>query len=123
MALSISLDCNDLGAQERFWTAALDYEVVERADAHTALAPKQGRAGTRLYLNLVPEPKSVKNRMHVDWDVDDVEAEATRLEGLGAARVGIGTLPGLAWITLHDPEGNEFCVEQVMPAAGRPESS
>lgn len=115
MPLSVSLDCNDLAAQERFWAAALGYQVIDRTDWHVGLAPTEEGTGPLVFLNLVPEAKSVKNRMHVDWDVDDMEAEATRLEGLGAVRVGVGGIPGFKWITLQDPEGNEFCVEQVEP--------
>lgn len=116
MPLSISLDCNDLDAQSGFWASALGYEVTEQAEQHVALGPRGGN-GPRLYLNLVPEPKRLKNRMHLDWDVEDMEAEARRLERLGARRLHHGSLPGVCdWITMQDPEGNEFCVEQV--AAG-----
>ena len=113
VALSISLDCNDLDAQTRFWTAALGYEVLHRAEMHVALG-NPDRPDTHLYLNLVPESKSVKNRMHLDWDVDDIEREAARLEALGATRSHRGEIAGTCeWITLQDPEGNEFCVEQL----------
>ena len=120
MALSISLDCNDLDAQAGFWTAALDDEEAGRAEGHVSLRPRAGD-GPLLFLNLVPESKSVKNRMHLDWDVPDKESEATRLEGLGACRLHDGALPGVCeWITMQDLEGNEFCVEErtdVHPAA------
>jgi catechol-2,3-dioxygenase len=112
VGLSISLDCNDLDAQAQFWTAALGYEVVDRADVHVALGRADGGAPS-LYLNQVPESKTVKNRMHLDWDVPDMESEAARLERLGASRLHRGALPGVCeWITMQDPEGNEFCVEQ-----------
>ena len=119
MTVSISLDCNDLEAQTDFWCAALGYDVQDRAPMHVALAPRAGATGVRLYLNLVPEPKAVKNRMHLDWDVEDAQLEAARLEELGAHRShtgslpAIGTAPAVAWITMLDPEGNEFCVEQL----------
>jgi predicted enzyme related to lactoylglutathione lyase len=60
----------------------------------------------------VPEAKTVKNRMHMDIETADIEAEAARLEGLGARRVDPGTLRehGSQWILMADPEGNEFCV-------------
>ncbi len=51
---------------------------------------------------------SAKNRMHLDLHVDDPEAEAARLERLGATRTGTGELGEIAWITMTDPEGNEF---------------
>jgi catechol 2,3-dioxygenase-like lactoylglutathione lyase family enzyme len=110
--VSISLDCNDLESQATFWCGALGYRIVERAPMHTMLGPEPGRSGPLVGLNRVPEPKSVKNRMHLDWDVDDIEAEALRLERLGAIRCGRGALESCEWITMQDPEGNEFCVEQ-----------
>ena len=59
----------------------------------------------------VPEPKTVKNRMHLDIHADDIEAEAERLVGLGATRVeGPIAEWGERWIVLADPEGNELCV-------------
>jgi predicted enzyme related to lactoylglutathione lyase len=60
----------------------------------------------------VPEDKVAKNRMHLDIDTDDIEAEAARLEGLGATRVAAQPLHehGTSWILMADPEGNEFCV-------------
>lgn len=119
--LSISLDCNDLDAQEAFWTAALGYEEAGRAEQHVSLRPTTG-TGPLLFLNLVPESKTVKNRMHLDWDVPDKESEATRLEALGARRLHEGEIPGVCeWVTMQDPEGNEFCVEErtdAHPAGG-----
>jgi len=60
----------------------------------------------------VPEPKRTKNRMHFDMHVVDIEAEASRLVCLGAARVEPEALSehGNNWVLLRDPEGNEFCV-------------
>ena len=62
------------------------------------------------------EPKSAKNRLHLDLDHDgsfDVEAEVQRLEALGATRRSdyITELGGDGgWVVMADPEGNEFCV-------------
>lgn len=52
--------------------------------------------------------------MHLDIQVDDVDAEADRLTNLGAVRLGDETFVehGATWILLADPEGNEFCVCQ-----------
>jgi predicted enzyme related to lactoylglutathione lyase len=58
----------------------------------------------------VPEPRSGKNRVHVDWRTDDREAEVRRLVELGATAQGEHEVPGLRWTVLVDPEGNEFCV-------------
>ena len=63
-------------------------------------------------LHGVQEPKSGKNRMHLDIEAPDVQSEATRLEALGARRLAPDELHehGTTWIVMADPEGNEFCV-------------
>ena len=108
-----NLDVGDLDSMSAFWCAALDYEPAESAGPYRVLRPRSGE-GTRFLLQQVPEGKSAKNRLHLDLDFDptfDVEAEATRLEGLGARRLS-GALEeyGSRWIVMADPEGNEFCV-------------
>ena len=63
-------------------------------------------------LQKVAEEKSVKNRMHLDIEVPDIEAEASRLVTLGAHRVRDAPRHehGTTWLLMADPEGNEFCV-------------
>ncbi|MCC9704322.1 hypothetical protein E4N62_02980 [Streptomyces sp. MNU76] len=61
----------------------------------------------------VPEPKTAKNRLHIDVHAgpDGLEALATRLETLGATRVEeFDRGPAGHWWVMRDPEGNEFCV-------------
>lgn len=65
--------------------------------------------GRRLLFQRVPEPKTVKNRLHLDFRPDDRDAEVTRLLALGARHTDIGQ-GEQSWVTLVDPEGNEFCV-------------
>ena len=57
----------------------------------------------------MPEGKSVKNRIHLDFTPDDQDAEVSRLLALGARHVDIGQ-GEQSWVVLADPEGNEFCV-------------
>jgi hypothetical protein len=68
--------------------------------------------GRRLLFQTVPEPKSVKNRIHLDIIVgpDDHEAEVERLVALGATVVSVHDGPDGKWTLLTDPEGNEFDV-------------
>ena len=61
----------------------------------------------------VPEPKTAKNRMHVDMATPDRDAEVARLIGLGATRVTDMNEWGYEWTVMQDPEGNEFCVAQT----------
>ena len=57
----------------------------------------------------MPERKSVKNRLHLDFVPDDQDAEVARLLGAGASRVDVGQ-GEQSWVVLADPEGNEFCI-------------
>jgi predicted enzyme related to lactoylglutathione lyase len=111
VGMGLVLDCADPDALAPFWAAALDYVSVGDAGNYTALFPN-GRPGPKLLLQKVDEPKSGKNRMHLDIEVADIETEATRLEALGATRVQPEQLSehGSTWILMLDPEGNEFCV-------------
>ena len=73
-------------------------------------SPEPGRP--RVLFQLVPEAKTVKNRLHLDVRVgpDRAEAEVARLVGSGARELWRGAQGPYAWVTLADPEGNEFCV-------------
>jgi hypothetical protein len=75
--------------------------------------PKGFERAPRVLFQLVPEEKTVKNRMHLDVRVgpdEDVEAVVARLTARGATFLHQGRQGPLAWTTLADPEGNEFCV-------------
>jgi hypothetical protein len=68
----------------------------------------------RVLFQLVPEPKIVKNRMHLDLRIgaDDVEATVDRFVERGAKFLHRGRQGPHTWVTLADPEGNEFCVSR-----------
>lgn len=112
MRISVVLDCLDPDALLAFWQEALAYQLVESLDGYRVLAPRDGEPpGPVLILQPVPEPKSVKNRMHVDVHPDDAAGHVRRLEELGAIRLGAPvTAFGVTWQTLADPEGHELCV-------------
>lgn len=87
-------------------TAAAVRDPDAPSDPHTGVGK-----GMRLLFQQVPEPKTVKNRLHLDlhYGPDDYEAQAARLETLGATRLGAYDEDGAKWILMADPEGNEFC--------------
>ncbi len=105
------IDCHDPQVLAEFWGPALHYESLGAAGNYVLLVPPH-ESGPKLLLQRVPETKSVKNRMHLDIEIPDIEGEARRLETLGATRVNpeIQSEHGSSWILMTDPEGNEFCV-------------
>jgi hypothetical protein len=136
--VQVTFDCTDPHAMARFWAAALSYEkedhseLVERLLQAAALQPEDTvvvdgsrqfadvsacrepeGAGPRFFFQRVPESKTSKNRVHLDLHVgqERYEAEADRLEGLGARRLWYSDDRGGKCWTMADIEGNEFCVD------------
>ncbi len=105
----ICLDVNDLDRMTRFWSQVLELPVEVDADGSAEMALP---GGVSFLLLPVPEPKTVKDRLHLDLSPRGCEQaeEVARLEGLGARRVEVGQGPDVSWVVLADPEGNEFCV-------------
>jgi predicted enzyme related to lactoylglutathione lyase len=107
----VVIDCADHGQVVAFWAAALGYERREVNEQYVALlppAPEPGRPA--LLFQRVPEPKSAKNRVHLDFRAPVMADEVARLVGLGASVIAERSLGDFAWTVLADPEGNEFCV-------------
>jgi predicted enzyme related to lactoylglutathione lyase len=71
---------------------------------------QEGRLG--LSLQKVPEAKTIKNRVHLDLEVADLDDGIARLEALGAKVIQPRPADGWQWVVMTDPEGNEFCVSQ-----------
>ena len=109
--IGLVLDCADPEALSAFWAEALGMERVGAAGSYVLLLASSGSL-PKLLLQRVEESKSGKNRMHLDIETPDVEAEASRLEALGAHRLEPEPRDehGSHWIVMADPEGNEFCV-------------
>ncbi len=109
----VTVDSWDPDRLADFWAETLGYEVLYRSpedeDREVTIGPAGG-GGCRLLFGRVPDPKTVKNRLHLDLRPGDQAAEVARLEGLGASRVDIGQGPDVTWVVMADPEGNEFCV-------------
>jgi predicted enzyme related to lactoylglutathione lyase len=117
--LNITFDCADARAQAQFWAAALGWTASEQDDApgHAEYLVEPPDGGSpRLYFTTVPEPKTAKNRLHLDLvpPGDDPRRELTRLVELGAT-VAASQPPDVGWLILADPEGNEFCLEGAGP--------
>jgi len=142
MSYQLTCDCADPDTMARFWAEALGFTLQEppfgfdswRAywlsvgvpedeveDGYDSIVDTKG-AGMRVWFQKVPEPKTVKNRMHFDLLVGGgrtvpieerrarVRSEAQRLTALGAEVIAEGDSPDIDhfFISMHDPEGNEF---------------
>ena len=126
---AIVMDCRDAAPLARFWAAVLGWSVAPYDEAELARLTTRGIANPGddptvmieppqeavdlpvLFFTEVPEPKTVKNRVHLDVVADDdLEAEVERLEGLGATIYNWAEGNGGVWCVMQDPEGNEFCV-------------
>jgi hypothetical protein len=102
------LDALDPARLATFWSAAMHYRRLDPLEQYEILVPPEGHAGFMFLVQQVPEPKRTKNRMHIDLHVPDPDSEADRLVALGAERRGRASLGDIHWITMADPEGNEF---------------
>jgi predicted enzyme related to lactoylglutathione lyase len=107
---TVTFDCADPVRVATFWAAALGFELAENDPEGAYVRDPSGR--TRgIFFQPVPEPKTAKNRLHLDVRPDtSMAAEVLRLEALGATVRGHIEVPGSFWTQMRDPEGNEFCV-------------
>jgi predicted enzyme related to lactoylglutathione lyase len=108
----LQIDARDPERLAAFWSEVLGTSVDED-DAPPAYVCLRsvGRAPV-ICFQRVPEPKSVKNRLHIDIAVEDMEAATKRIEELGGTRHPWGdrTEGSWSWRVMLDPEGNEFCL-------------
>ncbi len=120
-----TFDCRDAYALSEFWRGVLGYAMDAddpNEPGHEECLIHDPETGHTLLFIEVPEPKASKNRLHLDLRprAGTRDAEVARLLGLGAAQLadhrGIHG-PGTGWVTLADPEGNEFCVLRSLAEA------
>lgn len=118
MILNVTFDCTDASRVARFWAAASGWPLRQRSadpghGEYSAGPPADSRqGGPRFYFVTVPEPKTVKNRLHLDLlpASGSQQGEIAWLVKLGAT-VAESQVPGAGWEVTADSEGNEFCLE------------
>lgn len=110
---AVTFDCTDATVVSGFWSAVLgrpvDTQPVPPSEYFASIGLTDGSGVGYMFIQ-VPEGKTVKNRVHLDLDTDDVAAEVARVVALGATHIHDKDEYGLQWTTLADPEGNEFCI-------------
>lgn len=120
---AVIVDCKNPREQADFWALALSWPVTERnPDEFQVGDPTHGSVS--LYFMKVPEPKIMKNRLHIDLLADgSMDAEVARLVASGAQVVEVREDPDSfdnpdRWTVMLDPEGNEFCVTSSLTLTG-----
>jgi hypothetical protein len=141
-SVQITFDSPDPARTAEFWAAALGYIVQppppgfdswqaalqswgipeDQWDSASALIDPDGK-GPRVFIQKVPEPKTAKNRVHLDVNVSGghavplderkatVAKQVDRLLGLGATRLYENDQPLGYCVVMQDPDGNEFCLQ------------
>jgi hypothetical protein len=109
------MDCNDARRVGAFWAELLGRPLESDDGDDTEHWLDFGPEGRDLLFVTVPEPKTIKNRLHLDLRPDDQEAEVERALALGAKHVDVGQ-GAQTWVVLADPEGNEFCILRALRA-------
>lgn len=114
---NVAIDCDDVQKVARFWSAAIGRPLDGFSDAGFASIGIHDvdRGDPAWLFEKVPEPKTAKNRVHLDF-VDPDVAFVERLLSLGASVVAEHDVPGTGhgWTVMQDPEGNEFCVSRTV---------
>lgn len=144
ISIQVAIDCADPHTLARFWAEAFGFEIEDHHDIVVKMlelghaqqsdtVEVDGRKGwaaaaacrdprgslPRLLFQQVPEPKTTKDRIHLDIHVaaEDLDATTERVLACGAKHLWNGQQGPYSWTTYADPEGNEFCIG----AAGPPE--
>jgi predicted enzyme related to lactoylglutathione lyase len=106
---TVVFDCSDPERLAQFWGELLGVGVAYRDSTWVAL--ERTPEGGRIAFQPVPEPKSGKNRLHVDLLVVDLAARTADAVAIGATIVGsVVEEDNGSFQVLRDPEGNEFCL-------------
>jgi predicted enzyme related to lactoylglutathione lyase len=110
----IVIDVSDLDAGVAFWTAALGASEERISDRSMPIYRRLRLPDSelRVLLQRTADAKAGKERVHLDIETDDLDAEVRRLEALGASRWNLQQERGFTFWVLRDPWQNEFCVLQ-----------
>ena len=120
---SITFDCADARGLGGFWSTRTGWNVYYDDVPEVVLAPSFPPDGTGMLFIPVPEGKTAKNRIHLDLSPETGSRDQLVETAVAAGATVIGdhrTADGNGWVTLADPEGNEFCIERSVEERGTP---
>lgn len=112
MAMTLSMvtfDTTDADALASWWAEQTGGQVLERNDGWFVMVAG-GTLPVLLAFQKIDDPTPGKNRIHLDLTADDLDGEVDRLLGAGATLVERRGDESFRWVTLADPQGNQFCV-------------
>lgn len=107
---SVVINALDHDLLVEFWSTLLGVEPTSSFPPFWTTLPAQRPGGVTLSIQAVPDPTPGRNRVHVDMEVDDIDATAAWIEELGGSFLEDHAIEGFAWKVMADPEGNEFCI-------------
>lgn len=117
----VTFDCRDARALAGFWSTLTGWHLWYDDDPEVVVAPTFPHEGTGLLFIPVPEGKTAKNRVHLDLQPEGMTRDQAVELALGNGATVIGDFrkeDGSGWVTLADPDGNEFCVERSRAEQG-----
>jgi hypothetical protein len=100
----LCIDATDAHRMARFWGEVLGLDVELHDDGDAALRGDQPEQ--TIWINAVPEPRTVKQRVHLDLEVATIEP----VLDLGATMELAASETGFRWSVVRDPEGGELCL-------------
>ncbi len=106
----LAIDANDVESLAGFWCTATDYEIAESLFPFVAVLASDDPSYPRIIVLQVPESKTAKNRLHMEFKSTDLKSDADRIVTLGGTLVAERQFGETRWIVMQDPEGNEFCL-------------
>ena len=106
----LAMDANDVQSLAEFWSAVAGYKIAESHYPYVAVLTSDQAAYPRVIIIQVPETKTAKNRLHMEFKTNDLKSEAARIVALGATLVAEREFGDTRWIVILGPEGNEFCL-------------
>ena len=112
LLVAVTIDCHDHAALAAWWAELLGVSVTHEDDRFAFLSYAPDRK-TTIWFQKVPEDKTKKNRVHLDFAVPDLDATCDRIVAMGGTVAESHSWEDYQWRVCRDPEGNEFDVMRV----------